>query len=367
MRAADRSLFLGLYFDVGRRLVEAGDTKHGQRLDAYARKVLRDEGAFGPAVHWLVDRLEAAAGGFTADPAAPPAEEARALVQQHLAFAAQGRDRNVPFLVRSLERVEALDDIADALQRTDELLRRDPTLIALWRHRALLQERRGDVDAALASLRWISTYVPDQGALLELARIAGSHGRVAAADRELLDRELTEATRQTPHAKFALGLLELRQGELEKADALLRECAPRPDGGHLFFLALTNVVRGDGLPAAAAAFRKLADEHPGSPHGTPATPATSPRSSPCWPPDKAPRRRADRAGYFAGGHPGTAGIAGISSAISPNAVPKLRDRANTRSLNPPSGSCSAASRPCSRSRPRARSESSGSSSMARAA
>lgn len=266
LRPADRPLFLDLYFAVGQRLVTAGDAKQSDRLDAYARRVLEKEGAFGPVVHHLIDRAQAEHGPIEPDPQGRQAVQARALLNQHLTFVAGGHDRNVPAVLRSLGRLEQLDGTAAVLQRTDELLRADPTLLPVWRYRAQLLDRRGETEAAMASVRWIVDYVPDQDALLELARVAGSSGRLTAADLGLIDCELDPNVKARPHAQFPLALLALRQGDLTAADALLRTCPARSDGAHLFFLAIANVQRADGLAHAEKAFRDLHAQYADSPY-----------------------------------------------------------------------------------------------------
>ena len=271
LRPADRPLFLDLYFAVGQRLVLAGDAKQSIRLDAYARRVLAKEGAYGPVIHHLIDRAEDAHGPIDRDPQGKDAAQARTLLVQHLAFVAGGHDRNLPTVLRSLGRLEQLDGTAAALQRTDELLRADPTLLPVWRYRAQLLDRRGETEAALASVRWIADYVPDQDALLELARIAGTSGRLTPADLALLRREIDAKVRTLPHARFPLALLALREGNLAVADAVLRTCPARADGGHLYFLAITNVQRADGLAVAELAFRELQAQYADSPYALYAT------------------------------------------------------------------------------------------------
>ncbi len=261
---ADRSHFLDLYFSLGQGLAAAGDATQSARLDAYATRVIEKEGAYGAAVHYRLDRLEAANGAPAKDPRGKAANEARALLLRHLEFVEGGHDRTIPMILRSLARLEELDGTRVALQHTDELLRADPTLLPVWRHRARLLSARGEPVAAAASLRWIDDYLPDQDALLELARIAGTAGEVRDEDAATLRRELDARSRAAPHARFPLALLSLRAGDLAEADAGLRQSLPQPDGAHLFFLAITNVQRQGGLAAATEAFQALARDYPAS-------------------------------------------------------------------------------------------------------
>ncbi|MEM7205453.1 MAG: hypothetical protein AAF628_34675 [Planctomycetota bacterium] len=240
-------------------------------LRARAQQMRKQDGAFGSIVHFLLwddarrkrlkdpDRLK--------DPSDAPdpdaSERERRLLNAHLAMFQTGRDRDVDFVIMTLNRLLVLDGRREALLRSDELLRADPSLVPVWLTRARYLEYDERVHEAAASLRWLLDYVDDEQVLLEYARLAGVSGEVAADDEALLQR-LDEDTAESPRGRFVRGLIALRNAKYPEAAELLDNVAPRRDGAHVYYrgLALLPLPGDAASEAAAALFAEMAEKHP---------------------------------------------------------------------------------------------------------
>lgn len=264
--ATRRSQFLDFYFRLGQQIVRTGDAKLRAELDAKARQVLAEEGAFGAAVHYLVDALEEERGPLLVDgEPAPHAEQIRSLLLQHLEFLPSRRELSPAVGAKTIRRLASISSAAVTAEAIDLLLRRDATQLAVWLERARLHEARGDLAQAVASLRWILDYVADEASLLELVRLVGEHDLLDEAARKRLRDEFSSELAQRPDTAYPLGLLALRDGNLAEAARLLDGCANRSDGSHLYFRAHT-ALRQNEFDKARAAFSQLAGSYPKSPY-----------------------------------------------------------------------------------------------------
>src|SRR5690606_22987011 len=134
--------------------------------------------------------------------------------------------------------------------------------LPVWIRRATLLSRRGEVEDALASLRWIFTYVRFVPALVEFARIGGEHDALAKDDHELILAEADETLADDPHAAYALGVAAFRRGDLAMAAELLAK-ARVPDGSHLWFSGLVALAQNDAPETPRRTFEALVEEYPG--------------------------------------------------------------------------------------------------------
>lgn len=263
---SERSRYLDFYFTLGRALVKGGETKVVAELESQARRVVDTEGAFGAAVHYLVDRLEETSGPLSVHGTrAAHADQAEALLVEHLEFVPELRDLNTELCLRTIDRLEQIEPTERVLNRIDELLRRDPSLLMVWLRRAQLLETREEYGDALDSLRWISDYIAFEPAMLEFARIAGEHRVLSSEDAALIEREVKPEDRGIASAAFAMGVVAFRQGRLEEAADLLATAPPRTDGGHLFFAGMVAIARHE-TEVAREAFAELAESYPESEH-----------------------------------------------------------------------------------------------------
>ncbi len=263
--ATERSRFLDFYFLLGARLGRA-DRSIEADLDAKARRLVEAKEPFGAAVHYLVDRLDATRGPLRRESGASAAiKEADDLLARHLEFVPGFLDRNVAWVMRSLDRLQQLESPDQLLTRIDTLLRRDPSLLDVWIRRAQLLVARGDVADALASLRWMSDYLNYAPAVLELARIGGLHDSLTREDLDWLGREVTPQLRERPDAALPLGLWAMREGRLNDAAALLAHAAPGPDGMSLYYAGMVALRQPDNAGAARQAFADFATRFPTSP------------------------------------------------------------------------------------------------------
>ena len=248
----DRRMYWESWFAAAQVLAsKEGNGALGEVARAQARRVVREEAAYGSAVDFLLqDHLVRLELGEVAGSSDGFRREARKLVHAHIQLFLAGGDPNVTALLRSLAWVEDLDGRDAALMETETLLAKDPSLMGVWRLRAELLEQAGRPREAVAELRSVLAHVLDPDLVWTLARIAGEEGISTPADEALVQEAYGEDV-SSPDVALVRGLLALRAGRYGEADSLLASSSPRPDGAHLYYRALANLP----LPGAAPARR----------------------------------------------------------------------------------------------------------------
>lgn len=127
---------------------------------------------------------------------------------------------------------------SDALEKAVEL---DPGIVAFRLHAAEARERLQDADGAAGHLRAAIAIEPGADALLRLARIEASRGRVAEALPHL--RRALEIQPTLAEARYELGAALEKQRDLEGAASELRRAASDDPGLAKAWFRLAAVLR----------------------------------------------------------------------------------------------------------------------------
>lgn len=223
-----------------------------------AARLLRDEGAYGCVLHFLLDHGRAFPSHWPGDP------ERLRLLKAHLELAAAGQDPG-PWLDRTVDRLVAEVGIQAAASAVDAALAAHPTALPLWRHRATLLGHRQRGAQAAAELRNVLRHTSDPAEQLECLILAATFHAIDATDVLLLP-QLPVPLVTSPLGQLAVGLVALRLGRPGEAELTLLRAAPRPDGLHLLALALAQLQFGNegSLARAQATFARLAQDYPSS-------------------------------------------------------------------------------------------------------
>ncbi len=270
--AERRERFLAMFFRHADQLASSPDVPVEIRaaVRRKAAQVLAEDGPFGPAVHFTLDDEVRTAGPIPERrDAAAEARVARSLklLADHVDWFRAGRETDELRLVASLERLARLETPTTTMRRTESLLREDPSLFRVWHFRARLLADAGNVEAALACLRWIDVYRRDVDALLLAGELRARSGADPDPEESRLLVQLDAATAATPRAAFVLGMLAFRGGRAEDAERLLTDADPSAhDGAVEYFRAMAAIAHGDAGAHGRArdALVALRDDHPSS-------------------------------------------------------------------------------------------------------
>ncbi|MBL8753654.1 MAG: hypothetical protein JNK15_10155 [Planctomycetes bacterium] len=254
--ATPRSAAFVALAELGREAI-AADAMTAPAVLAAVVRALGPNGGHGALVHFVLDH-EAKL------PAPLTAPERRALLRRHLEAVGRGED-DATFVPRTMAALVQSDGSLQAAATLHDLLQEHPTALALHVARAALAAGTPQARTAVAELRAILAHADAPATVLDLLVIAGESRALAvddAARLQALPKELLDS----PLGRYARGLLALRQGRPDDALADLAVAAPRPDGMHLFALALAALQgkAADGPARARAAFEQLVRDYPSS-------------------------------------------------------------------------------------------------------
>jgi len=232
----------------------------GDLTDVYAPALQRlaIDGAFGCIVHFLLDHTDRVPSLRIDD------ATAHQLLRSQLTLSAAGRD-DERWLQRSLERIASIHGPAAAAKDLEDVLRAHPTNLALWRTRAALMYRQRGAEAGITALRAVLAHVVAPAEQLELLALAASANLPTAASLAEF-HALPGELRNTPTGVLTAGLLRLREGAPDDAIPFLKQAPARPDGLHLFALALAHLQSRDtnGDAAARECLLALERDYPSS-------------------------------------------------------------------------------------------------------
>ncbi|MEC9048807.1 MAG: hypothetical protein VYA51_12415, partial [Planctomycetota bacterium] len=206
-----------------------------------------------------------------------------AIVRFLLEHGADKADLNVTdMLLDHLRRIAAGDDDRSCLDlaverlierlgqpetatRIDALLDEFPTSIALWSLRSRIGEQLTDGLEILDGMRRVLSHADDPQAELAFFAIAAKNHGLTAQDAARL-AALPAALRESGDGQYVDALFSLRFGDPSAAAATLAKAAPRPDGAHLYFGAMAELMRADGAPdgRAKALLEQLQRDYPKS-------------------------------------------------------------------------------------------------------
>ena len=231
----DRRTFLRAWFAVAEYLAfEEADRLVGQRARRRAETILREEGAFGFAVHFLL------AGNEEINVLSPSAQAD--LLRKHLALYVSGRDPHLPSVLRSLDSLEELLGPGAILKDTLDVLRANPAEPALWFARAETLAADGQADAAVEELRNLQPYFASGDIAVLRARLAAENGQIRSADLDYMREVLDDSILESGAGAYILGVGQLRSADYQTAAQLLAQAAPQKDGAELYFGALANLA-----------------------------------------------------------------------------------------------------------------------------
>lgn len=265
-----RGRYLSLYGTYATRMAAVGaPAELLAEVEARARELVDSEGANGALVQFLIFRDQQLRGSLAANSPRRSPERLQAalrLLHEHVAMFESGRDRDLASLLITLRQLELIEGPDTTLVEVDRLLNADLSLMPLWRLRAELLERASEVDAALATLTRLLDYHDSPDAVIETARLLAQSGRPLPAPIARRFAELEPTFQGSPRARFAAGLVELREGRHEQAAGLLADAEERADGARPFFEALAWLPHaGDAATdTAQQAFDAVVSRYPNS-------------------------------------------------------------------------------------------------------
>lgn len=221
-------------------------------LVATATRLLASDGARGSLVHFLIDRD------------APAARDRLALLRQHLAAVATGRDGE-RFLGRTLQRLQELQGRDRTVADVEAQLRATPTHLGLWLERTRLLAGSTRLKLAIADLRAVLGHADAPALQVEALAFAAEAATAGPADAAAM-QALPAALRDGALGKYAAAMMALRAGRADEALASLGDAPARADGMHLYALAMAALQSSapDGRERALAAFQKLYRDYPSS-------------------------------------------------------------------------------------------------------
>lgn len=251
---ADRQRFLRTFYEVAAKIVAAKPHLAKSFMDG-AHEVLTQEGPHGTVLHFLLEARDAREP-WPEDPEARAdrRQEEIGFLRAHVEHYHAGLDRDRDSYLKSLARLFLLEDPEQGLERMEQALRDDPSLLDLWGYRArrLLAQHR--LDDAISGLAWIPAYLEDPATEEILLPLR-------------LRRDGSIEPGKEPGSSLARGLVALYRMDFAAAAKALAQARPQVDGSHLFYLALARLGEcgPEARQAAAACFRELASQYPASP------------------------------------------------------------------------------------------------------
>jgi hypothetical protein len=249
--AGDRQQVLAAFYELAPKAL-AADAKSLPALLGAATRHLAEDGALGPAVHFVLEHRSDKL----------PVDEP-ALLLKHLEMVATGRDDG-GLLRASSDRLVARVGLDEAAMRVDELLEKYPTSVPLWALRTRLRTRLR-IDGALDGMRTVLSHAQDPRAELSFFALSAAERNLTTADVDRL-AQLPDALRGAPIGHYVQALFALRRGDAAASLPLFAEAVRQLDGRHLFLWALAELEAGDGRPATRAIERleQLLRDYPSS-------------------------------------------------------------------------------------------------------
>ncbi|MEE2888577.1 MAG: hypothetical protein VX951_14190, partial [Planctomycetota bacterium] len=263
-----RGEYLVLYYRAATVLSETATPAERNSLVAEALRRLDKGEIHGAPLHFLLGWLDRALEALT------DAAESRVVhdkiltiegsyLRQHLEMCPATSEAQLHFLQLSLERLANRHGYERAMQSLDAVLRRDPSLIAIWQLRAHWLGHLGRVTEATKSLLWIPQYLDSPEILDILIQLLARSGQLVEKGQEVLSLENLSTA-----SKLSLGLAELRLGRYQTAATTLAAAKPQRDGAHLYYraLALLSLQVPESLGLAKAVLQELIEGHSTSPY-----------------------------------------------------------------------------------------------------
>lgn len=246
-----RADFINRFGPMARRLLKSTpDRAFHDTMMSHIRAMLRQHGAYGQLVHlWL-------------QAGSRPNEQE--LLKSHIARFERGGDVDDWALRRTLRRLVPYEGLDAVLQRTEDLLRTDVSLVAIWLLRSNLLQELGDADGAIRSLIWLHQYLDRPAVLLDLCQVAGRAGvptpEYDAALQAIKQPDLASQVR------YARGILAYRRGRYQQAATMLEHAKRQSDGAHLYYRALSilPLPGADSADVAARLLRQFEAEYSSS-------------------------------------------------------------------------------------------------------
>ena len=252
----DRPLFFADYASRADQILRTpADDEAVAVLNEQVDTWLDQHGHFGSLVHLkldLVDRAHRAAGSPRNRAVQAHIDEEKQLLLSHLAWFRGFADPDPRQVVRSLRRLILIEGQEAVMERIEQFLRWDQSLIELWILRAQLLEEQGRPEEALHGLRWLFDYIDTADVLLEYSRIAAQTGIATREDEDRFLQTLDERFATQGRALFVRGVLAFRMGRYSEAVDFLSKASRRGDGAHLYFQALAHLALREDADIEAA-------------------------------------------------------------------------------------------------------------------
>jgi hypothetical protein len=263
VRGAELTACLEGLFSTGDALAAAGKRGMAEAMRGAALDTIRQHGPRGPAV-WFLLRDDQRRQQLDRSAMVVPGEQARAWLEGQLALCASGVE-DARSAQRCLDLFAARFGDEAAVAAAENLLRLRPSLLSIWLQRGTLLQRLQRPDQGLDDLRHLLPYAEDTELLLGTIALAASSRSLAEVDSVALSA-LPPHELASPAGRYTAGLLALRNGFGQMAEYLLAQAPPVPDGSHLYFRALANLIRRSpgAREQARALFHQLATDYASS-------------------------------------------------------------------------------------------------------
>jgi tetratricopeptide (TPR) repeat protein len=264
--ASQRSDYLVTYYEIVSILAESATPKSRNELIQEALGRLKTGTVHGAPLHFVLRWLDRVLLSLKGTPEGEKVRTDLLTIEglylgRHIAECPALSKTDMYFLQMSLERLGAKRGYSPAMQAVDDLLRRDPSLVPIWRLRARWLVRLNRVTEATQSLMWIPQYIKSPEVLDILIQLLARSGQLVEKGKTLLSmNSLSNAS------KLSLGLTELRLARYQHAIKTLESASPQPDGAHLYYrsLSLLSLPVPEALDQAKVALTKLVRDYGGS-------------------------------------------------------------------------------------------------------
>lgn len=169
------------------------------------------------------------------------------------------------FVAEAVALAERRLGVHATLDLLEDAIAAAPGLTPLWisRARLLVAVRRGD--EGLEAARGALSFVDAPELTLDFLALAAEQRSLRPADLQRLE-QLPAGLRETERGRYVGGLVALRRGRPDEAEALLAGAAPQPSGWHLYARALANLERRapEARALARSLFQELEERYPSS-------------------------------------------------------------------------------------------------------